>query len=73
MTGDQLKAKVVKWAKQIGRDEALFRLVSTRACKPSTAEKLIAGTYESNPKQALERMLLEEMAKDMADLGDKAS
>lgn len=58
-----LKEAVRKWANKIGSNEAKARLVR-RGINGNTVDKLVAGTYESEPKGANATAIREEMAKD---------
>lgn len=58
-----LKEAVVKWAHQIGQNEAKARLVR-RGINGNTVDKLVAGTYESEPRGANATVIREELAKD---------
>lgn len=51
------------WSKKIGRKEAKKRLVA-RDVQAVTADKLCRGKYDSDPREWLAEILLEEMAKD---------
>jgi hypothetical protein len=59
----EIKTLTKAWAKKIGRQEALGRLV-TNGISPAAAEKLCDGRYPSEPKALLRRAILEVITKD---------
>ncbi len=64
MNGNELTKRIKKWADRIGEKQALKELVAADL-GPSTAEKLVRGTYESTPKRirkTLEAILAKEKA-----------
>lgn len=67
-----VRKTVRAWAKAIGENAAMGRLVS-RGMNPRTAQLLCFGEYGSKPK-AYRNMLIDEMSKDGFPLTDgKAS
>lgn len=50
MAGKELNKRIKAWADQVGEKQALKTLV-TADIGPSTAEKLVKGTYKSTPKK----------------------
>jgi len=70
MNANEHALKIVrKWALKIGTHEARKRLV-LRDISPTTAEKMVTGTYPSTPTPLTARILLEETAKDGFTLAD---
>lgn len=67
-----LKDEIVKWAHRIGSNEAKSRLVR-RGINGNTVDKLVAGTYESEPRGANAAVIREEMAKDDDSSAESAS
>lgn len=64
MNDNELTKRVKEWADRVGEKQALKELV-TADIGPSTAEKLVKGTYESTPKKiakTLEAVLANEKA-----------
>lgn len=64
MNTKTLKAIVKRWAKKVGRETAIARLLLTGKVSVSTAEQLIDGRYVSSPREKLITVLGEELAKD---------
>lgn len=50
MAGKDLTKRIKAWADRVGEKQALKTLVLADI-GPSTAEKLVKGTYESTPKK----------------------
>lgn len=50
MAGKDLRERIKAWADRVGEKQALKTLVLADI-GPSTAEKLVKGTYESTPKK----------------------
>lgn len=65
---EQIAKLVADWTKQVGKRQALVRLIS-RGVPTSTAEKLATGRYDSEPRDLLADVLENEMAKDGVTLG----
>jgi hypothetical protein len=64
MSGNnELIALVHRWVDRVGTKTVIKRLV-IRGVAPSTAEKISHKRYQSNPRDLLEQVLLEEMAVD---------
>lgn len=59
---NDVRKDVIKWAKTVGYQVAVGRLVS-RGVSPRAAELLCSGDYPSQPK-SLRDKLVEEMNKD---------
>jgi hypothetical protein len=72
MKRTKLTALVAEWAKQVGKSEALTRLIQ-KNISSSMAEKLVAGRYSSEPIATIRMILLKEMARDGFVLQDEAS
>lgn len=60
---DPLVTMASRWAKKIGRRQAMSRLLM-RNVSSGTAEKVCYGRYVSSPREALAEILKEEMSKD---------
>lgn len=73
MNGKRFKNEVVKWAKHVGRREAVKRLITAgeRGMSPSMAERLVKGTYQSEPHADTMDDIRIEMAKDGFSFGDE--
>lgn len=67
-----LKKALNEWIKKIGPNEVKARLVK-RGIGASTVEKLVAGTYEHEPKGTTAAALSEEMVKDGISINGIAS
>lgn len=60
---DPLVSMASRWAKKIGRRQAMSRLLA-RNVSSATAEKVCYGRYPSAPREILADILKEEMSKD---------
>jgi hypothetical protein len=61
----KLRTDVTKWAKRIGRKEAVRRLMNLPS-RPSSsmAERLVKGTYDSDPHVDTAEEIRAEISKD---------
>lgn len=60
---EDLKDAVVEWAKAIGENQAIARLIF-RDVGVRTASRLCKGQYDSTPRGMLANILREEIKKD---------
>lgn len=60
---DPLVELADRWAKKIGRRQAIGRLLS-RNVSVAAAEKICYGRYQSSPREILAEILKEELMKD---------
>jgi hypothetical protein len=63
MSGDELKKQIKKWAKRVGEQRAKVELV-TAGLGLSTVEKLLKGTYVSEPKERVAEILHAALSRD---------
>lgn len=71
MSDGEFKKKVFEWAKAIGRENVIGRMVGEKKYNSRTIERLCDNTYSSSPRGPLRQALIDEMAKDGFTLTDE--